>query len=334
MIRDWFQQIHFAYPALLWLLVLIPVLVAWYRARGRRQQSSFTISTTTIYRPVNTWRSALQHLPFALRLVALALLIVALARPQSSNQEQKAEGEGIDIMLCIDVSGSMLAEDFLPNRLEAAKEVAARFVQGRPTDRMGLVIFAGEPFTQCPLTSDQGVLLSQIYNIRSGMLQDGTAIGSGLATSVERLKKSESKSKVVILLTDGENNGGIIPPATAKEIAKAFGIKVYTIGVGTEGYALMPQQTLTGVVRSREKVNIDEKLLTEIATETGGRYYRAKDNEGLTSVYAEIDQLEKSKIERTTFTRYAEEFYPFALAAVLLLLIEAVMRYRVLRKFP
>lgn len=334
MIREWFQQIHFAYPALLWLLLLLPVLIGWYRIKGQRQHSSVTVSTTSIYRLVSSWRSAVRHLPFLLRLLAVALLIVALARPQSSNQEQKAEGEGIDIMLCIDVSGSMLAEDFLPNRLEAAKEVAARFVQGRPTDRMGLVIFAGEPFTQCPLTADQGVLLSQIYNIRSGMLQDGTAIGSGLATSVERLKKSESKSKVVILLTDGENNGGIIPPATAKEIAKAFGIKVYTIGVGTEGYALMPQQTRSGVVRSREKVNIDEKLLTGIATETGGRYYRAKDNEGLTAVYAEIDQLEKSKIERTTFTRYAEEFYPFAFAALFLLLLEAILRYRVLRKFP
>jgi len=334
MIRDWLQQIHFAYPALLWLLLLIPLLIVWYRIRGHRQYSSIPVSTTGIYRRIASGKYKMRHLPFAIRLVATGLLIVAMARPQSSNQEQRAEGEGIDIMLCLDVSGSMLAEDFLPNRLEAAKEVAAKFVQGRPTDRIGLVIFAGEPFTQCPLTSDKGVLLSQIYNIRSGMLQDGTAIGSGLATSVERLKQSDSKSKVVILLTDGENNGGIIPPTTAKEIAKAFGIKVYTIGVGTEGYALMPQQTVTGVVRSREKVNIDERLLTEIATETGGRYFRAKDNEGLTAIYAGIDQLEKSKIELTSYTRYAEEFYPLALAALLLLVLEALLRYRVFRKFP
>ena len=334
MIGEWFQSIQFAYPALLWMLLLVPFLIFWYVTKGVRTRSSVPVSTISIYRHTASWRHSLRHLPFILRLVTITLLIVAISRPQSSNQEQKAEGEGIDIMLCLDVSGSMLAEDFLPNRLEASKEVAARFVQGRSTDRIGLVIFAGEPFTQCPLTSDKGVLLSQIYNIRSGMLQDGTAIGSGLATAVERLKKSDSKSKVVILLTDGENNGGIIPPTTAKEIAKAFGIKVYTIGVGTEGYALMPQQTLTGVVRSREKVNIDERLLTEIATETGGRYFRAKDNDGLTAIYTEIDQLEKSKIELTTFTRYAEEFYLFAIAAVFLMLFEALLRYRVFRKFP
>ena len=234
----------------------------------------------------------------------------------------------------MDVSGSMLAEDFTPNRLEAMKKVAADFVDARKTDRIGLVIFAGEPFTQCPITTDHAALKSQIYAIRSGILQDGTAIGSGLATSVERLKKSKSKSRIIILLTDGENNGGLIPPSTAKEIAKAFSIKVYTIGMAAEGLVAMPQQTNAGIVRSMEKVNIDEKMLREIARETGGNYFRAKDNESLSTIYTEIDQLEKSKIETSSFARYAEEFYPLAIAVVLLLLIEAWLRYKTLRKFP
>ena len=228
----------------------------------------------------------------------------------------------------------MLAEDFSPNRLEAMKKVASDFVDARKTDRIGLVIFSGESFTQCPPTTDYAALKSQIYAVRSGILQDGTAIGSGLATSVERLKTSESKSKVVVLLTDGENNGGLIPPSTAKEIAKAYQVKVYTIGMGTEGFAALPQQTTGGVVRTMEKVNIDEKLLREIANETGGNYFRAKDNESLSRIYADIDKLEKSKIETSTFSRYKEEFYPLAIAAVILLLIEAWLRYKVLRKFP
>lgn len=334
MIAEWFQHIDFAYPQLLWLLLLLPLLVIVYIRKQQKGTSSLTVSTLGIYRKHGGLKNNIQHLPFIIRLLALAMLLLAIARPQTRNEEQRIEGEGIDIMLCMDVSGSMLAEDFTPNRLEAAKDVAVRFVNGRKTDRIGLVIFSGEPFTQCPLTTDHSVLISQIYAVRSGILQDGTAIGSGLSVSVERLKKSESKSKVIILLTDGENNGGLIPPNTAKEIAKAFGIKVYTIGVGTEGYALLPQQANGVVVRTQEKVNIDEKLLTQIATETGGRYFRAKDNEGLSSIYSEIDRLEKTKIETSTYARYAEEFYPFAIAAAILLLIEAWLRYRVLRKFP
>jgi Ca-activated chloride channel family protein len=334
MLRDWFTHIDFAWPWALWLLLLLPLLVFWYWNNRSRQRSAATVATLSIYRQTGSVKQNLQHAPFVLRMLSLALLILALARPQTRNEEQRVEGEGIDIMLCMDVSGSMLAEDFLPNRLEASKEVAVKFVQGRATDRIGLVIFSGEPFTQCPLTADHAVLISQIYGVRSGILQDGTAIGSGLATSVERLKASESKSKVVILLTDGENNGGIIPPGTAKEIAKTFGIKVYTIGVGTEGYAIMPQQTVNGVVRTQEKVNIDEALLTEIATETGGRYFRAKDNEGLSTIYAEINQLEKTKIETSTYARYAEKFYPLVFLVVVLLLFEFWLRYRYLRKFP
>lgn len=334
MIGDWLQHIRFAYPQLLWLILMLPFLIIWYYSNWKKDTSSFTLSTVGIYKKHAGFKNALYHLPFFIRMLVMSILIIAIARPQTRNDEERIEGEGIDIILCIDVSGSMLAEDFLPNRMEAAKEVAIKFIEGRKTDRIGLVIFSGESFTQCPLTTDHAVLISQVYGIRSGVLQDGTAIGSGLATSVERLKKSESKSKVVILLTDGENNGGLIPPNTAKEIAKVFRVKVYTIGVGTDGYANMPQQANGTVVRTQEKVNIDEKLLTQIASETGGNYFRAKDNESLKNIYSEIDKLEKSKIETSKFAKYAEEFYPLAIAVVLLLLVEAWLRYKTLRKFP
>jgi len=334
MLNEWYQHIVFAYPYLLWLLLLLPMLIGWYLLKSKQSTSSITISSLSTHKKQSAAKNVIRHLPFVLRLLSVGLLIIAIARPQSRSNEERIEGEGIDIVLCMDVSGSMLAEDFAPNRLEAMKKVAADFVDARKTDRIGLVIFSGEPFTQCPITTDHAALKSQIYAVRSGILQDGTAIGSGLATSVERLKKSKSKTKIIILLTDGENNGGLIPPSTAKEIAKAFSIKVYTIGMGTEGYASMPQQTNAGVVRSMEKVNIDEKLLREIANETGGSYFRAKDNESLSTIYTEIDQLEKSKIETSSFARYAEEFYPLAIAVVLLLLIEAWLRYKTLRKLP
>lgn len=334
MLNEWYQHIVFAYPYLLWLLLLLPILIGWYLLKNKQSTSSITISSLSTHKKLSNAKNVIRHLPFVLRLLSVGLLIIAITRPQSRSNEERIEGEGIDIVLCMDVSGSMLAEDFAPNRLEAMKKVAADFVDARKTDRIGLVIFSGEPFTQCPITTDHAALKSQIYAVRSGILQDGTAIGSGLATSVERLKKSKSKTKIIILLTDGENNGGLIPPSTAKEIAKAFSIKVYTIGMGTEGYASMPQQTNAGVVRSMEKVNIDEKLLREIANETGGSYFRAKDNESLSTIYTEIDQLEKSKIETSSFSRYAEEFYPLAIAVVLLLLIEAWLRYKTLRKFP
>lgn len=334
MLNEWYQHIVFAYPYLLWLLTLLPLLIVWYILRNKKGSSAVTVSALGIYKKQAGTKNVIRHLPFILRLFSLALLIIAIARPQTRSNEERVEGEGIDIVLCMDVSGSMLAEDFSPNRLEAMKEVAVNFVNARKTDRIGLVIFSGEPFTQCPITTDYAALKSQIYAVRSGILQDGTAIGSGLATSVERLKKSKSKSKVIILLTDGENNGGLIPPNTAKEIAKAYRIKVYTIGMGTEGYANLPQQTAAGVVRTREKVNIDEALLTEIARETGGNYFRARDNESLKNIYAEIDKLEKSKIETSSFARYAEEFYPLAIAVAVLLLIEIWLRYKTLRKFP
>jgi Ca-activated chloride channel family protein len=228
----------------------------------------------------------------------------------------------------------MTAQDFQPNRLEAAKAVAEDFVNRRTADRIGVVIFAGESFTQCPITTDHRVLLSAIENIHNGLLIDGTAIGSGLGTGVDRLRDSKSKSKIIILLTDGENNGGLIDPKTAKEIAKTFGIKVYTIGVGTDGYAQQPVNTAMGVQMQSTKVEIDEKLLQEIASETGGKYFRAKDNDGLAKIYTEIDNLEKSKVEISTLTRYTEKFFPFVMAALALLLLEVIFRYTLFRKFP
>jgi len=231
LILDYLQHINFAYPWLLWLLLLLPFLAYWYFTRSRKQQAVINISSIRQFSKTKSLKTIFIHLPFILRLLCLTCLIIALARPQTRNDEEMISGQGIDIMLCIDVSGSMLAQDFTPNRMEAAKEVAMSFVDSRPTDRIGLVIFSGESFTLCPVTTDESTLKSQIANIQSGLLEDGTAIGSGLATSVDRLRSSKSKSKVVILLTDGENNGGQIPPVTAKEIAKSVGVRVYTIGV-------------------------------------------------------------------------------------------------------
>ena len=334
MLYNWLQNIQFAYPWLLSLLGIIPVLVLWYIFYNNRRQGSMMISSITQFPSRRTWKTILRPLPFILRLLTLACIIVALARPQTRNDEELVSGEGVDIVLCLDVSGSMLAQDFTPNRLEAAKEVAANFVDSRPTDRIGLVIFSGESFTQCPVTTDKAILKAQIYNVQSGLLEDGTAIGSGLATSVDRLRSSKSKSKVVILLTDGENNGGMIDPSTAKEIAKSLKIRVYTIGVGTEGSAPVPVQTPGGTVMQREQVNIDEKLLTQIASETGGKYFRAKDNATLKEIYSEIDKLEKSKIEVTALRRFTEKFFPFAIAAIFFLVLEWILRLTIFKKFP
>ena len=334
MLYDWYQHIYFAQPAFFGLLVLLPVLIYWEWKKSDGAQATIMVSSVGQFRGARSWKNTLRPLPFIFRMLALACVIIALARPQTRNDEQLVTGEGIDIVLCLDISGSMLAQDFTPNRMEAAKNVAGQFIDQRPTDRIGLVIFSGESFTMCPLTTDRIVLKTQLANVQSGLLEDGTAIGSGLATGVDRLRNSPSKSKVIILLTDGENNGGLIDPNTAKEIAKSIGVKVYTIGMGTEGFAPVPVQTPAGIVYQKEKVNIDEKLLTQIATETGGRYYRAKDNESLKNIYGEIDQLEKSKIETTTLRRYTEQFYPFALAAALLVLLELLLRWTLLRKFP
>ncbi|HEY4060396.1 MAG TPA: VWA domain-containing protein [Puia sp.] len=334
MLYDWYQHIYFSQPSFFGLFALLPLLIYWEITKGGGSQGTVMVSTVGPFRGMRSWKNLLRPVPFIFRMLALCCLIIALARPQTRNDEQLVNGEGIDIVLCLDISGSMLAQDFTPNRMEAAKNVAGEFIDNRPTDRIGLVIFSGESFTMCPLTTDRNVLKTQLANVQSGLLEDGTAIGSGLATGVDRLRNSPSKSKVIILLTDGENNGGLIDPNTAKEIAKSVGVRVYTIGMGTEGYAPVPVQTPGGVVMQREKVNIDEKLLTQIATETGGKYYRARDNESLKNIYSEIDHLEKSKIEVTAIRRYTEQFYPFALAAALLLFLELLLRWTVLRKFP
>ena len=334
-ISRYFNDIEFAYPQLLFLLLLVPILGGWYVSRVNRQQASLRVSSLKSFHNTASWKRTLRHVSIALRLLAIAALIIALARPQTHYDEKNTEGEGIDIVLCIDVSGSMLAQDFKPNRLEAAKKVAADFVSFRPTDRIGLVIFAGESFTQCPITADHKMLIAQIYAVRGGFMVDGTAIGSGLATSVDRLRTSTAKTKVVVLLTDGENNGGLIDPKTAKEIAKSLSMKVYTIGVGTEGFAPTPVQTPGGgIIMQQEKVNIDEKLLTEIARETGGKYFRARDNESLKNIYTEIDALEKTRIEINTTRKYTEKFYPLAFLALLFLLLEVMFRYTIFRKFP
>jgi len=333
LLTTYFQDIEFTQPWWFLLLLLLPFLIWWYARNNSKQSVSLMVSSTAAH-GLQSWRASLRHLPFLCRLLCVALVITAMARPQIKNESQRAEGEGVDIILCIDVSGSMTAQDFQPNRLEAAKAVAIDFVNKRLTDRIGVVIFSGESFTQCPLTTDHTVLVAAIGNIRNGLLEDGTAIGSGLGTSVDRLRNSQSKSKIVVLLTDGENNGGLIDPKTAKEIAKTFGIRVYTIGVGSEGFAKQPVNTPMGIVMQNEKVSIDEKLLTEIATETGGRYFRAKDNNSLAGIYTEIDGLEKTKIQVINTIRYSDRFLPFVAAAMLMLLLEVLFRYAILRKFP
>ncbi len=334
MLYNWYENIHFSQPVFFGLFAVVPLLIYWELRRAGRSQGTVMMSSVRPFAGMRSWKSVLRPVPFIFRILAICCIIIALARPQTRNDEQMVTGEGIDIVLCLDISGSMLAQDFTPNRMEAAKNVAGEFIDNRPTDRIGLVIFSGESFTMCPLTTDRAVLKTQLSNVQSGLLEDGTAIGSGLATGVDRLRSSPSKSKVIILLTDGENNGGLIDPNTAKEIAKSVGVRVYTVGMGTEGFAPVPVQTPGGVVMQREKVNIDEKLLTQIAKETGGSYYRAKDNESLHSIYSEIDRLEKSRIEVTALRRYNEQFFPFALAAALLLMLELLLRWTILKKFP
>lgn len=335
MIYNWLQNIEFAWPQLFGLLVLVPLLIWWYITQNRKQQSSLLVSSVSKFAKTGSWKTKMRHSLFVLRLLAICCLIVALARPQTRFNEELKSGNGIDIILCMDVSGSMMAQDLLPDRLEAAKRVAAEFVAQRATDRIGVVIFSGESFTLVPLTTDKAVLTSQINNIQRGALVDGTAIGDGLGISVSRLRGSNAKTKVVILLTDGEDQGGRISPEEAKLMAKSYGIRVYTIGVGAEGYAPVPEQGGNGQSAPRmQKVNIDEKLLRAIASETGGFYFRARDTEGLKSIYGEIDKLERSKIEITELKRYTERFPPFAIAAGILLIIEILLRYTIFRKFP
>ena len=329
------NNIVFAKPELFYLLFgLIPMIV-WYILRQKKSKASIQISSIEALRNTPlTWKHALRHAVFVLQLGALALLIVCLARPQSSDSWQNQTVEGIDIMIALDLSSSMLARDFQPNRLEAAKNVATKFVSGRQYDRIGLVVFSAESFTQCPLTTDRAVLINLFQDLQSGMIEDGTAIGLGLANAVSRLKDSEAKSRVIILLTDGENNRGEIAPITAAEIAKTFGIRVYTIGIGTIGTAPFPVQTPFGVQMRDMEVKIDEKTLQDIANTTDGKYFRATNNKTLIEVYKEIDRLERSKIENKEFSKKNEEYRRFALGALLLALSALILQFAVFRHIP
>ncbi|MFO7853112.1 MAG: vWA domain-containing protein [Bacteroidota bacterium] len=324
----------FANPLYLWFLLLIPILVIFYLLRQHKTTTSLTFSSVKQLRDMPaSVRPYLRHILFAFRMVIIALLVIVLARPQSTDYWEDVSTEGIDIVMAMDISSSMLARDFKPDRLEAAKNVATEFISGRPFDRMGLVIFSGESFTQCPLTTDHAVLINLMREMESGMIEDGTAIGLGLATAINRVKESEAKSKVIILLTDGVNNRGEIAPVTAAEIAKTMGVRVYTIGVGSRGVAPYPVQTAAGIRYRNMKVEIDEEVLQEIASMTGGQYFRATDNESLDKIYEEIDKLEKSKIDVKEFSRKREEYMPLAIIIAALLLLEILLRYTVLRKF-
>ena len=327
---------HFASPYYLWLLTLLVPMIGYYVWRTLQGGAAIRISSVAgVVRAPRTVRYYLRHLPFVLRAAAFALLVVALARPQDVEQNVRTNTEGIDIMLAIDVSGSMLARDFKPDRITAAKEVAGSFIADRYGDRIGLVAFAGEAFTQSPLTTDQSTLQTLLARIRSGLIEDGTAIGNGLATAINRLRESDAKSKVMILLTDGVNNQGQIAPMTAAEIAKAQGIRVYTIGVGTEGMAPYPAMDMFGnITFVNQKVEIDEKTLTAISDMTGGQYFRATDKAKLKAIYDEINQLEKSKVEVTEHVSYHELYLTWVLAALGLLLAEFLFANLVLKRIP
>lgn len=324
-----------ANPYYLYLLLLIIPILFWYILKRKKRYATLQVSNSFAFEGLKpSWKNRLEHVPFILRLFAFAMIVLVLARPQSTNSWSNVSTEGIDIVVALDISTSMLAEDLRPNRLEAAKNVAASFINSRPNDNIGLVVFAGESFTQCPLTTDHAVLLNLFGGIQSNMIEDGTAIGLGLANAVNRIKDSKTKSKVVILLTDGSNNSGDIDPITAADIAKTFGVRVYTIGVGTRGMAPYPFQTAYGVQYQNIKVEIDEQPLRQIASMTGGQYYRATNNSKLKNIYTEIDKLEKTKMKVQEYSKKNEEYRLFGLAALVLLLLEILLRNTVLRRLP
>ena len=331
MIYEWLQGIEFKYPWVFVVAAAVPLLL-WLRHR-LPLKSALTVTAAAAFTR-RTAKNTLVHLPLWLRTASLLLLITALARPQIKNRQTKTTGEGIAIMLCMDVSGSMLSRDFYPNRLEVAKELAAEFVRQRPVDQIGLVVFAGEAFTQYPLTTDHQSLVQQIEAIRSGVLEDGTLIGEGLATAVQRIASVQAKSKVVVLLTDGREEAPdtrIIDPTAALEITKAKGVKVYTIGMGSEGAVAVDERT--GKVAANTAF-IDETLLRRIAAQTRGAYFRATNKEGLGAIYDQIDRLEKSNVEVINRTKYTEVFFPFVAGALLLLVLEMILRYSYLRTLP
>jgi Ca-activated chloride channel homolog len=325
----------FAYPWVLWLLLLIPVLGFVFWKRRQKMVTEVTFSSLQPFGQMQrSLREKLYQAPLWLRLAALGLFIIALARPQAVSSKENVSTEGIDIVMLLDISGSMLAEDFTPNRMQAAKQVAEEFIDGRANDRIGLVIFSAESFTQCPLTTDYPVLKSLLKEVKNGMIADGTAIGLALANGVNRLKDSKAKSRVMILLTDGVNNRGEIDPITAAKIAATFSIRVYTVGVGAQGEAPYPVETPFGIQRRLIPVDLDEKTLSAVAEMTGGKYFRATDNRKLKAIYKEIDQLERSRIEVTAYKRYSERFYGWLLGGLVLLLMEVGLGATVLRKIP
>ena len=330
-----FNGIDFTQKEFLWLLLLVPVLVFWYVLKLKKQTAQLSISSIQGFQKNNVW-SRLKHLLFGLRIGAIVLVVLALARPQTVDVSSKTKTtRGIDIVMAIDVSASMLAKDLKPNRLEALKNVAADFIKGRPNDRIGLVEYAGESYTKTPITSDKSIVLQSLKNIKyNTVITGGTAIGMGLATAVNRIKDSKAKSKIIILLTDGVNNAGFIDPQTASELAVEYGIKTYTIGLGTNGMALSPIAIRNGVFQyGKIQVEIDEELLKEIAEVTGGKYFRANNNRKLKEIYKEIDKLEKTEVEEFKFYNYEEKFRPLIWIALGLLLFEFLLRFTIFRSF-
>jgi Ca-activated chloride channel family protein len=329
-------NVTFANPEFFWALLLIPALAVWYVKRHGRNTAEVRYSTLLPFADVKpTWRERLRHLPFVLRMLVLVVLIIGLARPRTTSRGETVYTEGIDIVLVYDISGSMLAEDLRPNRIEAAREVMMDFIDGRKNDRIGLVIFSGESFTQCPMTLDYRVLKNQLRAVKQGVIEDGTAIGMAIAQAVNRMKDSKAKSKVMILLTDGVNNRGEIDPLTATQIAQTFGIRIYTIGVGTtRGEAPFPVQTPFGIRYQNMPVDVDEKTLTKIAEMTGGQYFRATDNRTLKQIYKDIDEMEKTRIEVRAYRSYTELFYDWVWIGVIALTLEFLLSNTYLRKLP
>ena len=329
-----FKNIIFANPEFFWLLLLLPLMLLWYWFWNKKSQANVTFSSTIAFKKTKSWSDALYHLLFVLRMIAIALIVVALARPQTHSENAKTKiTDGIDIVMAIDVSASMLSQDLKPNRFEALKKVASQFVKDRPNDRIGLVIYAGESYTKTPVTTDKSIILNALSEITYGQIEDGTAIGMGLATAVNRLKESKAKSRVIILLTDGVNNTGFIDPQTAAELAAEYGIKVYTVGIGTNGMALSPYALNAdgSIIYRMQQVDIDEPLMKKIAQVTKGRYFRATNNQKLQQIYDEINQMETTKIEEFKYTEVDEKFRWWVLVAGVLLLLEFVLRHTLLR---
>jgi Ca-activated chloride channel family protein len=326
----------FESPKILYSLLLLVPLIAHYIWKAIKGSTpALQVSSLAAFRRTGKgWRHYFEHVPFILRTLAIALLIVAIARPRSSDEFSKFDTEGIDIIFALDISTSMLARDFKPDRIEAAKDIAIQFIAQRPHDRMGIVIFAGESFTQCPLTTDRATLINLMKEVTTGWIEDGTAIGNGLATAIARIKDSDAKSRVIILLTDGVNNMGEIAPLMAAEMAKTYGIRVYTVGIGTRGTAPYPFMTERGIIIQQMPVEIDEDLCRQISEITGGRYFRATDNTKLIEIYNEIDKMEKAKVTVDSLSIYKEEFMPIALAALALFLLELLLRLVVLKRIP